>query len=91
MLLRNHIVCIHDANALIQPESYSRAFGLAHRTLPRLLASEPKGLQSYRSFRQICLLNTASASEKRSSSRPMAMNMRCGGMRAGHKFHSLVP
>lgn len=33
MLARNHIVCIHDANTFIQPESYSRAFGLVYRTL----------------------------------------------------------
>jgi glycosyltransferase involved in cell wall biosynthesis len=30
---RHHVVCIHDANTFIQPESYSRAFGLAYRTL----------------------------------------------------------
>jgi len=30
---RRHIVCIHDANTFIQPESYSRAFGLFYRTL----------------------------------------------------------
>ena len=34
---RNHIVCIHDANTFIQPESYSRAFGLAYRTLLPLI------------------------------------------------------
>lgn len=28
-----HIVCIHDANTFILPESYSRAFGLAYRNL----------------------------------------------------------
>jgi glycosyltransferase involved in cell wall biosynthesis len=33
VLARNHIVCIHDANVFIQPESYSRSFGLAYRTL----------------------------------------------------------
>jgi len=33
VLARNHIVCIHDANTFIEPESYSRAFGLAYRTL----------------------------------------------------------
>jgi glycosyltransferase involved in cell wall biosynthesis len=37
MLARNHIVCIHDANTFIQPESYSRAFGLAYRTLLPLI------------------------------------------------------
>jgi glycosyltransferase involved in cell wall biosynthesis len=34
---RNHIVCIHDANTFIQPESYSRAFGMAYRTLLPML------------------------------------------------------
>jgi glycosyltransferase involved in cell wall biosynthesis len=33
VLARNHIVCIHDANTFIEPESYSLAFGLAYRTL----------------------------------------------------------
>ena len=37
MLARNHIVCIHDASTFIEPESYSRAFGLAYRTLLPLL------------------------------------------------------
>jgi glycosyltransferase involved in cell wall biosynthesis len=32
-LVRRHIVCIHDANVFILPESYSRHFGLAYRTL----------------------------------------------------------
>lgn len=33
LMARNHIVCIHDANTFIQPESYSRGFGLVYRTL----------------------------------------------------------
>ena len=37
VLARNHIVCIHDANTFVQPESYSRAFGLAYRTLLPLI------------------------------------------------------
>jgi glycosyltransferase involved in cell wall biosynthesis len=37
VLGRHHIVCIHDANTFIQPESYSRAFGLAYRTLLPLI------------------------------------------------------
>jgi glycosyltransferase involved in cell wall biosynthesis len=37
MLARRHIVCIHDANTFIQPESYSPAFGLAYRTLLPLI------------------------------------------------------
>ncbi len=30
---RNQIVCIHDANTFIEPDSYSRGFGLVYRTL----------------------------------------------------------
>jgi glycosyltransferase involved in cell wall biosynthesis len=33
VISRNHIVCIHDANTFIFPESYSRSFGLFYRTL----------------------------------------------------------
>ncbi|HKR84032.1 MAG TPA: glycosyltransferase family 1 protein [Terriglobales bacterium] len=33
VIARRHIVCIHDANTFILPESYSRAFRLAYRTL----------------------------------------------------------
>ncbi|MBV9530125.1 MAG: glycosyltransferase family 4 protein [Bradyrhizobium sp.] len=33
LLARPHIVCIHDANTFILPETYSRPFGLAYRTL----------------------------------------------------------
>jgi glycosyltransferase involved in cell wall biosynthesis len=33
VLARNHIVCIHDANTFIEPESYSRTFALAYRML----------------------------------------------------------
>lgn len=37
LLARPHIVCIHDANTFILPETYSRAFGLAYRRLLPLL------------------------------------------------------
>jgi glycosyltransferase involved in cell wall biosynthesis len=37
ILARNQIVCIHDANVFILPESYSRTFVLAYRTLLPLL------------------------------------------------------
>jgi glycosyltransferase involved in cell wall biosynthesis len=37
VLARNHIVCIHDANTFIQPESYSHSFGLAYRSLLPLI------------------------------------------------------
>jgi glycosyltransferase involved in cell wall biosynthesis len=33
ILAKNHIVCIHDANTFIEPESYSRAFGMVYRKL----------------------------------------------------------
>ena len=33
VLARNHIVCIHDANTFIEPESYSRTFAFAYRML----------------------------------------------------------
>jgi glycosyltransferase involved in cell wall biosynthesis len=33
VLAHKHIVCIHDANTFILPDSYSRSFGLAYRTL----------------------------------------------------------
>jgi hypothetical protein len=37
LFARNHIVCIHDANTFILPESYSRLFGGIYRTLLPLL------------------------------------------------------
>jgi glycosyltransferase involved in cell wall biosynthesis len=37
LLARRHIVCIHDANTFILPDSYSRAFGSSYRTLLPLL------------------------------------------------------
>jgi glycosyltransferase involved in cell wall biosynthesis len=37
LMAQRHIVCIHDANTFILPESYSRAFGLSYRTLLPLL------------------------------------------------------
>ena len=33
LLARRQIVCIHDANTFVVPDSYSRKFGLAYRTL----------------------------------------------------------
>lgn len=33
LLKKQQIVCIHDANVFIEPQSYSEAFGLAYRTL----------------------------------------------------------
>jgi glycosyltransferase involved in cell wall biosynthesis len=36
-LAQSQIVCIHDANTFLLPESYSRTFGMAYRTLQPLL------------------------------------------------------
>ena len=83
---RNHIVCIHDANTFIQPESYSRAFGLAYCTLLPLIGRRASRVATV--SQRICWSNTGSVGRKRSSSRPMATSTRCGGMRGGPKFHS---
>jgi glycosyltransferase involved in cell wall biosynthesis len=50
VLARNHIVCIHDANTFIEPESYSRAFGLAYRTLLPLLGKRASKVATVSQF-----------------------------------------
>ncbi len=50
VLARNHILCIHDANTFIEPESYSRAFGLAYRTLLPLIGRQASKVAAVRSF-----------------------------------------
>jgi len=47
---RNHIVCIHDANTFIEPESYSGAFGLAYRTLLPLLGKRASRVATVSEF-----------------------------------------
>jgi glycosyltransferase involved in cell wall biosynthesis len=47
---RNHIVCIHDANTFIEPESYSRAFGLAYRTLLPLIGKRASRVATVSQF-----------------------------------------
>lgn len=47
---RNHIVCIHDANTFIEPESYSRAFGLAYRTLLPLIGKRARKVATVSQF-----------------------------------------
>lgn len=42
IFVRNHITCIHDANVFVQPESYSRSFRLAYRTLLPLIGRRAK-------------------------------------------------
>ena len=47
---RNHIVCIHDANTFISPESYSRAFGLSYRTLLPLVGKRARRIATVSQF-----------------------------------------
>src|SRR5216684_3881475 len=50
VLAGNHIVCIHDANAFIEPESFSRAFGLAYRTLLPLIGKRASRVATVSQF-----------------------------------------
>jgi glycosyltransferase involved in cell wall biosynthesis len=50
VLARNHIVCIHDANTFIEPESYSRPFSLAYRTLLPLIGRRAKRVATVSQF-----------------------------------------
>jgi glycosyltransferase involved in cell wall biosynthesis len=50
LLGRNCIVCIHDANVFIQPESYSSAFGLAYRRLLPLVGRRAKRVATVSQF-----------------------------------------
>ena len=50
VLARNHIVCIHDANTFIEPESYSRAFGLAYRTVLPLIGKRANKVATVSQF-----------------------------------------
>ncbi len=50
VLARNHILCIHDANTFIEPESYSRAFGLVYRTLLPLLGKRARRVATVSRF-----------------------------------------
>jgi glycosyltransferase involved in cell wall biosynthesis len=50
MLARNQIVCVHDANVFIQPESYSRTFRLAYRTLLPWIGSRASKIATVSQF-----------------------------------------
>lgn len=47
---QNHIVCIHDANTFIRPESYSRGFGMAYRTLLPLIGRRASRISTVSRF-----------------------------------------
>jgi glycosyltransferase involved in cell wall biosynthesis len=50
VLARNHVVCIHDANTFIFPESYSRSFGLIYRTLLPLVGKRARRVATVSRF-----------------------------------------
>jgi glycosyltransferase involved in cell wall biosynthesis len=50
VLARNHIVCIHDANTFIQPESYSRVFGATYRKLLPLIGRRARRVATVSRF-----------------------------------------
>jgi glycosyltransferase involved in cell wall biosynthesis len=50
ILARRHIVCIHDANTFITPESYSRAFGTFYRTVLPLTGRQARRVATVSKF-----------------------------------------
>ncbi len=47
---QNHVVCIHDANTFVQPESYSRVFGMTYRTLLPLVGMQARRVATVSRF-----------------------------------------
>ena len=80
-----HIVCIHDANTFIQPESYSRAFGLTYRMLLPVLGKRASRIATVSQFPPACSSNMASRARRRSSSRPTVMSTFYVGTRPAHE------
>jgi glycosyltransferase involved in cell wall biosynthesis len=50
VLVHNHIVCIHDTNTFVEPESYSPAFGIAYRALLPLIGKRAKKVATVSQF-----------------------------------------
>jgi glycosyltransferase involved in cell wall biosynthesis len=65
LLARNHIVCIHDANTFIFPESYSRAFGLVYRTLLPLVGKRARRVATVSRFSADMLVKYGIAREEK--------------------------
>jgi glycosyltransferase involved in cell wall biosynthesis len=65
VLARNHIVCIHDANTFILPESYSRTFGLVYRTLLPLVARRARRVATVSRFSADMLVKYGVAREEK--------------------------
>jgi glycosyltransferase involved in cell wall biosynthesis len=57
LFARNHIVCIHDLNTFIEPESYSRAFRLAYWALLPALGRQAARVATVSQFSASALAN----------------------------------
>ena len=65
VIARNHIVCIHDANTFILPESYSRSFGLIYRALLPLLGKRARRVATVSRFSADMLVKYGIAREEK--------------------------
>lgn len=65
LFARRHIVCIHDANTFVQPESYSRAFGLTYRMLLPVLGKRARRIATVSRFSASMLVKYGVASEEK--------------------------
>ena len=65
VLARNHVVCIHDANTFILPESYSRTFGLIYRRLLPLVGKRARRVATVSRFSADMLVKYGIAREEK--------------------------
>jgi glycosyltransferase involved in cell wall biosynthesis len=65
VFVRNHIVCIHDANTFILPESYSRSFGLIYRALLPLVGKRARRVATVSRFSADMLVRYGIAREEK--------------------------
>jgi hypothetical protein len=94
---RNHVVCIHDANTFILPESYSRTFGLIYRTLLPLVGRRARRVATVSRFSADMLMKYGISREERISRAQRARARAAMGCEArpasavGHVETSLHP
>jgi glycosyltransferase involved in cell wall biosynthesis len=62
---RNHIVCIHDANTFLLPESYARSFGLVYRSLLPLVGNRARRVATVSRFSANMLVRYGIAREEK--------------------------
>jgi glycosyltransferase involved in cell wall biosynthesis len=65
LLAQGHIVCIHDANTFIQPESYSLAFGMTYRMLLPVLGRRANRVATVSRFSAAMLVKYGIAREEK--------------------------